>query len=83
LPGLVLTGPASGLMWIKVPIPQPAEIHLNCGRTTMNKPAVLDNTNEETCRSAIRTGKLVVNLDTRIGSVDDRAVHQYNLLERT
>jgi hypothetical protein len=49
----------------------------------MNKPAVLDNTNEETCRSAIRTGKLVVNLDTRIGSVDDRAVHQYNLLERT
>ena len=49
----------------------------------MNKPAVLDNTNDKTYRSAIRTGKLVVNLDTRIGSVDDRAVHQYNLLERT
>ena len=41
----------------------------------MNKLAVLDATNEKTPRSAIRTGKLVVNLDARNVSVDDRAVH--------
>jgi hypothetical protein len=54
-------------------------------RTTMNMLAVLDNTNQKTSRSAIRTGKLVVNLDTRIVSVDDRAVRlsgkEYGLLE--
>jgi two-component system, cell cycle response regulator CtrA len=46
---------------------------------------VLDNTNQKPPRSVIRTGKLVVNLDTRIESVDDRAVHltgkEYGLLE--
>ena len=51
----------------------------------MNRLAVLDNTNRKTCRSAIRTGKLVVNLDSRIVSVDDRAVQlwgkEYGLLE--
>ena len=51
----------------------------------MNKLAVLDNTNQKTSRLAIRTGKLVVNLDTRIVSVDDRAVHlsgkEYGLLQ--
>jgi two-component system cell cycle response regulator CtrA len=51
----------------------------------MNKLAMLDNTNQKTSRSAIRTGKLAVNLDTRIVSVDDRAVHlsgkEYCLLE--
>jgi len=51
----------------------------------MNSLAVLDNTNQEPPRSVIRTGKLVVNLDTRIVSVDDRAVHltgkEYGLLE--
>ena len=51
----------------------------------MSEFAVLDKTDRKTCRSAIRTGKLVVNLDTRIVSVDDRAVHlsskEYGLLE--
>jgi hypothetical protein len=36
---------------------------------TMSDFAVLDNTDQKTRRSAIRTGKLVVNLDTRIVSV--------------
>jgi two-component system, cell cycle response regulator CtrA len=44
-----------------------------------------DATNEKTPRSAIRTGKLVVNLDARNVSVDDRAVHltgkEYDVLE--
>jgi two-component system, cell cycle response regulator CtrA len=51
----------------------------------MNTLAMLDNTNQKPPRSAIRTGKLVVNLDTRIVSIDDRAVHltgkEYALLE--
>ena len=51
----------------------------------MNKLAVLDATNEKTPRSAIRTGKLVVDLDARNVSVDDRAVHltgkEYDVLE--
>jgi DNA-binding winged helix-turn-helix (wHTH) protein len=51
----------------------------------MNTLAVLDNTDQKTSRSAIRAGKLVVNLDTRIVSVDNRAVHlsgkEYSLLE--
>jgi two-component system, cell cycle response regulator CtrA len=51
----------------------------------MNKLAVPDATNEKTPRSAIRTGKLVVNLDARNVSVDDRAVHltgkEYDVLE--
>jgi two-component system, cell cycle response regulator CtrA len=51
----------------------------------MNKLAVLDNTNEKTPRSAIRTGELVVNLDARNVSVDDRVVHltgkEYAVLE--
>jgi hypothetical protein len=37
----------------------------------MSELAVLDNTNQKTSRSAIRTDKLVVNLDTRIVSVND------------
>jgi hypothetical protein len=44
-----------------------------CGRVTMNEFAVRNNTNRKTCRSAIRTGKLLVNLDTRIVSVSRRA----------
>jgi two-component system cell cycle response regulator CtrA len=51
----------------------------------MSDFAVFDNTNQKTCRSAIRTGRLLVNLDARIVSVDDRAVHlsskEYSLLE--
>ena len=51
----------------------------------MNKLAMLDNTNHELPRSAIRTGKLVVNVDTRIVTVDDRAVRltgkEYAILE--
>ena len=51
----------------------------------MNNLAVLDNTNEKTPKSAIRAGRLVVNLDTRIVSVDDRALHltgkEYSVLE--
>jgi two-component system cell cycle response regulator CtrA len=51
----------------------------------MNKFAVLDNTDRKTARSAIKTGKLVVNLNTRVVSVDDRAVSlsckEYGLLE--
>jgi len=51
----------------------------------MNTLAALDNTNQKTSRSAIQTGKLVVNLHTRIVSVDDRAVHlsgkEYGLLQ--
>ena len=51
----------------------------------MNNAPLLENTNQCPPRSAIRTGKLVVNLDSRIVSVDDRAVHlsskEYSLLE--
>jgi two-component system cell cycle response regulator CtrA len=51
----------------------------------MNKLAVLDKTNQKAPRSAIRTGKLVLNLYTRIVSVDERPVHltgkEYGLLE--
>jgi len=51
----------------------------------LNNAPLLENTNQCPPRSAIRTGKLVVNLDTRIVSVDDRAVHlsgkEYGLLE--
>ena len=51
----------------------------------MNNLAVLDNTNEKTPKSVIRAGRLVVNLDTRIVSVDDRALHltgkEYSVLE--
>jgi two-component system cell cycle response regulator CtrA len=51
----------------------------------LNNPPVLENTNQSPPRSAIRTGKLVVNLDTRIVSVDDRAVNlsgkEYAILE--
>ena len=51
----------------------------------MNNLAVLDNIDQKPPRSAILMGKLVVNLDTRIVSVDDRAVHltgkEYDLLE--
>ena|SRR6516164_449137 len=41
----------------------------------MNEFVVVDDTDQKTRRSAIRTGELVVNLDTRLVSVDDRAVH--------
>jgi DNA-binding response OmpR family regulator len=51
----------------------------------MNNLAILDSTQPKTPRSAIRTGKVVVDLDTRIVSVDDQAVHltgkEYGLLE--
>ena len=51
----------------------------------MNEFVVVDDTDQKTRRSAIRTGELVVNLDTRLVSVDDRAVHlsdkEYDLLE--
>jgi two-component system cell cycle response regulator CtrA len=50
-----------------------------------DKFAVVDDSDQKTRKSAIRTGELVVNLDTRIVSVDDRAVHlsgkEYDLLE--
>jgi DNA-binding response OmpR family regulator len=46
---------------------------------------VLDNTNQKAPRSAIRTGKLVLNLHTRIVSVGERPVHltgkEYGLLD--
>ena len=35
----------------------------------MNEFVVVDDTDQKTRRSAIRTGELVVNLDTRIVSV--------------
>jgi two-component system, cell cycle response regulator CtrA len=51
----------------------------------MNKLAVLDNTSRKPPRSAIQTGRLVVNLETGIVSVDDQAVHltgkEHRLLE--
>jgi len=51
----------------------------------MSTHAVLDSTNQKPPRSAIRTGELVVNLNTRIVSVDDRVVHltakEYRVLE--
>ena len=51
----------------------------------MNEFVVVDDTDQKTRRSAIRTGELVVNLDTRIVSVDDRAVplsgKKYDVLE--
>ena len=72
-------------MWIKVTDPATCWDSPNCAGITMSEFAVLDKTDRKTCRSAIRTGKLVVNLDTRIVSVDDRAVHlsdkEYGLLE--
>jgi two-component system, cell cycle response regulator CtrA len=51
----------------------------------MEHDAVLDRTNLRPPRSAIRTGDLVVNLDRRSVSVDDRVVHltekEYGVLE--
>jgi len=51
----------------------------------LDNAPLLENTNQYPPRSAIRTGKLVVNLDTRIVSVDDRAVNlsgkEYAILE--
>ena len=51
----------------------------------MNNLAIIDNTQPKTPRSAIQTGKVVVDLDTGIVSVDDQAVHltgkEYGLLE--
>jgi hypothetical protein len=41
----------------------------------MSTHAVIDSINQKPPRSAIRTGELVVNLDTRTVSVDDRVVH--------
>src|SRR5580704_5611960 len=57
----------------------------DCGRTVMNEPASAPNHRPETNESTIRTGKLVVNLDTREVSVDDHPVHltgkEYGILE--
>ena len=51
----------------------------------MSTHAVIDSINQKPPRSAIRTGELVVNLDTRTVSVDDRVVHltgkEYGVLE--
>ena len=51
----------------------------------MNEPASAPNHRPETNESTIRTGKLVVNLDERVVSVDDHPVHltgkEYGILE--
>jgi DNA-binding response OmpR family regulator len=51
----------------------------------MSTHAVIDSINQKPPRSAIRTGELVLNLDTRTVSVDDRVVHltgkEYGVLE--
>jgi len=51
----------------------------------MNKRPGLDSTNHKADGSTIRTGKLVVNLDTRAVSVDDQPVRltgkEYGVLE--
>src|ERR1700730_6729409 len=57
----------------------------DCGRTVMNEPASAPMHRPETNESTIRTGKLVVNLDERVVSVNDQPVHltgkEYNVLE--
>src|SRR5260370_39006647 len=57
----------------------------DCWRTVMNEPASAPNHRPETNESTIRTGKLVVNLDERVVSVDDHPVHlsgkEYGILE--
>jgi len=51
----------------------------------MNEPTSAPNDRPETNESTIRTGKLVVNLDERVVSVDDHPVHltgkEYGILE--
>jgi two-component system, cell cycle response regulator CtrA len=51
----------------------------------MDKDAALDAADQETKASQIRTGKVVVNLDTRVVLVDDQPVHltrkEYGILE--
>ena len=51
----------------------------------MNEPTSAPNDRPETNESTIRTGKLVVNLDERVVSVDDHPVHltgkEYSVLE--
>ena len=51
----------------------------------MNEPASAPNDRPETNESTIRTGKLVVNLDGRVVSVDVHPVHltgkEYGILE--
>ena len=51
----------------------------------MDKGTALDAADPKTNASQIRTGKVVVNLDTRVVSVDDRPVHltgkEYGILE--
>jgi DNA-binding response OmpR family regulator len=54
------------------------------GRMPLDKSAALEPVDQKT-GSAIRTGKLVVNLDTRVVSVDDLPVRltgmEYGILE--
>jgi DNA-binding response OmpR family regulator len=51
----------------------------------MDKGAALDAADQKANTSQIRTGKIVVNLDTRVVLVDDQPVHftrkEYGILE--
>ena len=53
--------------------------------TVTDKRAALDAADQKTNASQIRTGKVVVNLDERVVSVDDQPVHltgkEYGILE--
>src|SRR6516162_1293578 len=51
----------------------------------MDKCAVLDAADERTNASQVRIGKVLINLDERVASVDDQPVHltgkEYDILE--
>ena len=51
----------------------------------MDKCAVLDAADQRTSASQVRTGKVLINLDERVVSVDDHQVHltgkEYDILE--
>src|SRR6516165_3962134 len=53
--------------------------------TVMGMCAVLDAADQRTSASQVRTGKILINLDTRVVSVDDQPVHltgkEYGILE--
>ena len=55
------------------------------GDTVTEKRAALDDANQKTNASQIQTGKVVVNLDERVVSVDDQTVYltgrEYGILE--